>query len=275
MNPAGNLAIASAQRFIERNLGENLNGHFIAEQVFSSYYHFQHRFKDFTGEPVWQYIKRLRLEKACFLLIYTSLPVSEIAFLIGFETNAAFSKAFRARKNLSPQKFRDKFQSRQYTNNFPQLDWNAIRQIRYPSQKIFSFRSEGIQLFPQGYFKWLQFMEGDKKNEITLIGRSPDQPGITSSSKLRWDTAIPARHLPEHICLQSKDLFFEDYLSAGNYLILPFIGFGTPLTQDLPGILSILHQQGLQWNPSGHFFQVLKKHLHQNQCITDLYIPIV
>ena len=274
MGSTGN-SIASAQRFIERNLGEDLNGRTIAEEVFSSYYHFQHKFKDFTGEPVWQYIKRLRLEKACFLLIYTDLPVSEIAILIGFETTAAFSKAFSRRKNLSPQKYRIKFQSRRFTNNILQLDWNAIRQIRYPSQKILSFRSEGIQQFPQGYFKWLQFKEGDKKNEITLIGRSPDQPGITSSTKLRWDTAIAANHLPENIWIENKDLFFEDYLSAGNYLVLPFTGFGTPLTQDLPGILSLLHQQGLQWNPSGHFFQVLKKHLQQNQCITDLYIPIV
>ena len=275
MESLSNQSIFSAKLFIERNLGESLSGQIIAEQVFSSYHHFQHKFKDFTGESLWQYVKRLRLEKACFLLIYTSLPISEIAIIVGFETTATFSKAFSAFKILSPQNFRNKFQTLENRINAPHLDWNSIREVRQPAKKILSFRAEGIQHFPEGYFKWLDSFEGGERNVINLIGRSPDQPGITSSANLRWDTAIPDYLLPDHMLVNSLGSFFDDYIPAGNYLILPYTGFGTPLTENFPNLLRLLHQQGIRWNPAGYFHQVLRKHSLQNQCITDLYIPII
>ncbi|MGB8705810.1 MAG: AraC family transcriptional regulator, partial [Gillisia sp.] len=205
----------------------------------------------------------------------TDLPVSEIAILIGFETTAAFSKAFSGFHSISPQKFRKKFLLQRDNIYTPCLDWNTVRKVRQPAQRIISFRSEGIQQFPQGYFKWLHQIDSAKKKEITLIGRSPDQPGITLPSKLRWDTAIPENSF-NHTFLEDKQpLVFLDYLPAGNYLIIPFVGFGTPLAQNLPGLMKLLYQQGVQWNPSGYSFQILKKHLLQNQCVTELYIPIV
>ena len=268
-------SIFSAKLYIERNLDNDLSGQGIAEHVFSSYFHFQHQFKDSTGESVWRYVKRLRMEKASFLLVYTSLPVWEISILVGFETTASFSKAFSGFYSRSPQKFRNKFQLQGNSIYTPRLDWNTVRKVRQPAQRIISFRSEGIQYFPQGYFKWLHQIDSEKKREITLIGRSPDQPGITLPSKLRWDTAIPENSF-NNIFLEDKPrLGFVDYLPAGNYLIIPFVGFGTPLAQNLPGLMKLLYQQGVQWNPSGYSFQILKKHLLQNQCVTELYIPVV
>jgi AraC-like DNA-binding protein len=269
--------IFKSRLYIERNLSEHLDGECIAEQAFLSYFHFQHQFKAYTGESVWQYVKRLRLEKAAFLLLFTSLPVTDIAYQTGFKTTSALSKAFRSWYGLSPQKYRQQHEKLTLNSSTLHFDWNDVKEIRKPDKKVISFRSEGIKQFPQGYFEWMRIAGPLCENKITLIGRSPDQPHITPFSKLQWDTAIPVESLPEAVKqnLLQNQLFFEDILPGGNYLVLPFTGFGSPYVKDISTILTFLHKQGLEWRPSGNSFQIMRQHASDSQCLTDLFIPIV
>ncbi|PRY00366.1 AraC family transcriptional regulator [Pontibacter ummariensis] len=269
--------IFQSRLYIERNLGEVLNGEIIAERAFLSYFHFQHQFKASTGESVWQYVKRLRMEKAAFLLLFTSSPVSDVAFGAGFETAAAFSKAFRAWHGQSPQQYRQQHLQHHSASQGLSYNWNAVKQVRLPAQKVVSFRAEGIQQFPQGYFKWQQLAGSLAEQNVALIGRSPDQPGITPYSKLRWDTAVPEACLPQGLKqeLTQEQLLFEDSLPGGHYLVVPFTGFGRPLPAHLPAILAYLRKQGLEWRPSGYSFQVLRQHETDSRCSTDLFIPVL
>lgn len=269
--------IFQSRLFIERNLGEELNGEKIADRAFLSYYHFQHRFKEHTGESLWQYVKRLRLEKACFLLKYTSTSISEISIEAGFSTQAAFSKAFSGYYGLSPQKFRGSFMKSIQNQGGREIDWNAIKTVRSPDQRILSIRVEGIKQFPKGSFKWQQLIGAIEKQGAGLIGKSPDQPGITAPHKLRWDTSVSEASLPRQQFeeLLQNELLFQEIIPAGNYVIVPFIGFGRPVAEFLPELLNCLRTQGLEWQSTGSFFQVLRKHAIESKCVTDLYIPIV
>lgn len=270
MDPSGKESILRARLFIERNLHSELSGERIAEQAFRSYYRFHHQFKDATGESLWQYVKRLRLEKASFLLKYTAIPVGELAFQAGFESTAAFSKAFTSWFGVSPVKFRNK--SRTIEPAFRGYQWNDVRKVRLSDEKIYTFRSEGIRHFPEGYFKWKQLC-GAAPN-LQLIGKSPDHPGITGAEKIRWDTSVPKNALtgppqpPHHFQL------FEETLLGGSFLKVPFEGFGRPLTLHMPNLLGYLRDQGLEWRPSGRFFQTIREHAEKSQCLTDLFIPI-
>jgi AraC family transcriptional regulator len=71
-----------------------------------SYRNINRIFQAIHGETIGKYIKRIRLEKAAEYLKYSSSKVADIAFEIGFEDIASFSKAFKKKYACSPSAFR-------------------------------------------------------------------------------------------------------------------------------------------------------------------------
>jgi AraC-like DNA-binding protein len=67
---------------------------------------FSARFHALVGEPPLQYLKHWRLAKAASMLRDSELTVAEIAAQIGYETEAALSKAFKHRMGLGPRAYR-------------------------------------------------------------------------------------------------------------------------------------------------------------------------
>ena len=67
----------------------------IAKSAAFSKYHFHRIFHSIIGEPLNQYILRLRVEKAAHLLTETQLSITEIAYKCGFSNSSAFSRAFK------------------------------------------------------------------------------------------------------------------------------------------------------------------------------------
>lgn len=65
-------------------------------------------FKNKTGKTVFQFINRLRIEKACLLLRNNDLTVAQIAFQVGFNTFSHFSTQFQRIVHLSPTAYRKK-----------------------------------------------------------------------------------------------------------------------------------------------------------------------
>lgn len=65
------------------------------------------RFKTLTGKNLTEAILELRVKKACELLKNTSLRISEIAPMVGYETAANFSKVFKKMMNMTPRDYRD------------------------------------------------------------------------------------------------------------------------------------------------------------------------
>ena len=60
-----------------------------------------------TGKNLTEAILELRVKKACELLKNTSLKISEIAPMVGYETAANFSKVFKKMMNITPREYRD------------------------------------------------------------------------------------------------------------------------------------------------------------------------
>lgn len=58
------------------------------------------------------YLKSLRLERACSLLRKTSLPITEISYELGFNSCSYFSKFFYKEMQLSPRGYRQQFITR-------------------------------------------------------------------------------------------------------------------------------------------------------------------
>ena len=92
--------------FVQRNVMQDITLRSIADACACSESTVSHLFKAYTNQSVKKYINDLRIQQAKKLLLATSLPVSNIAFLCGFADTNYFSTAFKKRFGLSPAKFR-------------------------------------------------------------------------------------------------------------------------------------------------------------------------
>lgn len=67
---------------------------------------FANRFTELVGEPPLRYLSRWRMHKAIELLREGKLTTAEIASLVGYESEAAFSKAFKKWNGQGPGAYR-------------------------------------------------------------------------------------------------------------------------------------------------------------------------
>lgn len=63
--------------------------------------------KAHLNESLGSYVPRLRLDQGAMLLRYSKEPVNQIVFFCGYETPAAFNKAYKRRFAVSPLEFRN------------------------------------------------------------------------------------------------------------------------------------------------------------------------
>ena len=91
-----------ARLFLEGNVDRNVRLVELAELSSVSTWYFTKIFHALYGEGPQAMAARLRLGHAAELLANTSLSVSEVGAVCGFENNCSFSRAFRERYGLPP-----------------------------------------------------------------------------------------------------------------------------------------------------------------------------
>lgn len=100
--------IFSATRSIQSDLGQQLSVGDLAQQVGMSNSAFFKHFKAVTGTSPLQYQKDLRLLRAREHLRQTSAKVTEIAFDVGYESSAQFSREYVRKFGVPPRQDRVK-----------------------------------------------------------------------------------------------------------------------------------------------------------------------
>jgi AraC family transcriptional regulator len=69
--------------------------------------HFHRIFTAEKGENIAAYVRRVRLERAGWKLRMGAVDITEVALAAGYDTHAAFSRAFKQQFGFSPSDFRD------------------------------------------------------------------------------------------------------------------------------------------------------------------------
>ncbi|MFL0554871.1 helix-turn-helix domain-containing protein [Paenibacillus barengoltzii] len=98
--------IAEVARYINTHYDENLSLSELADRFHLSPYYLSHLFPRVTGLTLVAYINRVRIEEACALLRETELPVTEIAYRVGYQSGTHFGRVFKKAKAVSPQSYR-------------------------------------------------------------------------------------------------------------------------------------------------------------------------
>ncbi|MEC0265279.1 helix-turn-helix domain-containing protein [Paenibacillus anseongense] len=98
--------------YMKQHLSETIGIPEIADDVGISSSLASQIFKQETGETIYNYLTRLRLERAADLLLKTENKISDIAIMVGYQHENSFIRSFRKFKNITPGKYRDMMRTR-------------------------------------------------------------------------------------------------------------------------------------------------------------------
>lgn len=98
--------------FMEQHLGDPIGIPEIAESTGISSSLASQLFKQETNETIYNYLTRLRMERASELLVKTDRKISDIAQMVGYQHENSFIRSFRKFKDITPGKYRDMMRTR-------------------------------------------------------------------------------------------------------------------------------------------------------------------
>ena len=101
------LNIETVIDYIESHLDEKLDLEKVSEAVHYSKYHLHRMFTNTVGMTIHDYVQRRQLTEAAKLLVFSSKPIIEIAFFCGYESQQAFTSAFKSMYKVPPAQYRD------------------------------------------------------------------------------------------------------------------------------------------------------------------------
>jgi len=99
-----NMVYNVIEKMYEQNYNINMNE--LAEMCGLSKSRFDHLFKEVTGLAPYQYLLKIRLEKARYLIHNSTLNISEISDITGFSDPLYFSRIFKKYYKVSPKNYR-------------------------------------------------------------------------------------------------------------------------------------------------------------------------
>jgi AraC family transcriptional regulator len=98
--------INDVKQYICKHIDEPLNREVLAAVAGFSVPHFHRIFTFYVGDNIASYVRRVRMERAGRKLRMGAVDITEVALTAGYDTHAAFSKAFKQQYGLSPSEFR-------------------------------------------------------------------------------------------------------------------------------------------------------------------------
>jgi AraC family transcriptional regulator len=91
---------------VTRNLAEPIKLEDVARVACFSSFHFHRIFRAVVGETLAQFVKRVRLERALYLLSHRpDTNLTEVALACGFSSSSDFSRSFRSHFGVPPRVF--------------------------------------------------------------------------------------------------------------------------------------------------------------------------
>jgi AraC family transcriptional regulator len=98
--------LTAVKRYIAAHIDEPLNREVLALIAGFSVSHFHRIFTAQQGMSIADYVRWVRLERAGRKLRMGAVDITEVALAAGYQTHAAFGKAFKRQYGLSPSQFR-------------------------------------------------------------------------------------------------------------------------------------------------------------------------
>jgi AraC-like DNA-binding protein len=106
------LSVGRALALIHQNLAAPWTAESLAKEVALSRSAFADRFTSLVGVPPIRYLTSWRMETAKIQLLETRKSIAQVGYTVGYESEEAFSRAFKREVGISPAPWREKHASR-------------------------------------------------------------------------------------------------------------------------------------------------------------------
>ncbi len=149
-NPTYERRILRVLSHIHDNLDGDLSLETLAAVACMSPYHWHRVFYGITGETLANCIRRIRMDRATFLLLQTKDSVAQIAEQCGYGNVQSFARSFQADYGLTPSKFRKS-----------RMAYRASDAPRHPAPKAFEIEVQtrpGLRLVAESHRGDYQFL---------------------------------------------------------------------------------------------------------------------
>jgi AraC family transcriptional regulator len=190
--------------YIQKNLDRELSLAELAEVACFSPYHFHRVFRGMVGEPVAEYIRRLRLDWSANRLRLSERSITDLAFQAGYDSLEAFTRAFRQRFGVAPSHYRTLQRpdipisaSIEDAEEWPRMDKGAVMKVEIVNlkpRKVAFVRHVGP--YDQCGAAWEKLCgwagpAGLLGPEAVMLGLCHDDPEVTEAENIRYDACTP------------------------------------------------------------------------------------
>lgn len=280
--------IARAVLFIEKHLEDSPTLDEIAQEAGFSPFHFHRLFTGIMGESVKSFQRRLRIERSATWLAYTERTIADIAFEAGYDSQEAFTRAFKNIMGETPKRYRnhgtpDAIQRGGTTLNlipenphFTLENFNlSIEVTPLPPLRVACIRHTG-SYFECGW-AWEKLCgwaapKGLITPKTQFLGISHDDPAVTDPQRIRFDVCITIDH-----DIEETEFIRTKTIPGGDYARSVYKGSYTNLQSVYASILgSGIPKLGREYenSPSIEAYLNTPDKTPEDELLTEIRIPL-
>ena len=224
--------INRAISYIFDNLDEDITVEDVARHCAYSKYHLTRMFKEDMDEALYQFIKRIRLERSAWRLkVEKEKSITEIGGEYGY-SSSNFATAFKKHLKLSPADFRKTSEQMVEESSFShgitmdELD-DAEKKITIEYLDSFTViyeRKRGnYHNLPEEWCKFIEKYREFASKDTLYIECTIDDPSITDENNCMYELCQTIS--PSHPALQKNPEILTHDFTGGKYAIYHFEGF--------------------------------------------------
>lgn len=265
--------------YILEHLNENITVKNVAGHFHFSEFYFSRVFKAETGESVYAFMKRLKMDQSAIdMKLKDSKSITDIGLDYGYSASN-YSSAFKKHHSVSPVEFRKSVNKERVLNPFnPEkiafFETYEDYAARIKIEEIADVRviyERTIGDYYELKEKWIRFMETYKdyfNTDTVLIERFYDDPSIASPNNCICDLCISA----------DKEIYVSDNVTTikgGRFATYRFEGRIADIFCTLQGIFRVwLPKSGYEMDERYGLNIYRKINLNDDFVVMDLCIPI-
>lgn len=228
MQPVINKAIS----YIFDHLDEDITVDDVARHCSYSKYHLTRMFKEDTDEALYQFIKRVRLERSAWRLkVEKEKSITEIGEGYGY-SSSNFATAFKKHLNVSPADFRKQSEKLVEESSFSHgisIDEIEKSEKNITIENLESFlviyeRKKGnYHKLPEEWCRFIEKYEHLATKETTYIECTIDDPSITDEDNCMYELCQTVS--PDNPALKTNPDILTHYFEGGKYAVYHFKGY--------------------------------------------------
>ncbi len=264
--------------YIIQNLDEEISIEDVADYCHLSKYYFCRIFKAETGESVYAFIKRLKMEQSAIRIkLEKDKSITDIGANYGY-SSSNYSSAFKKHHNIAPREFRKDMDTTSLPHPFYMDKLAKFKSFEEYDKQIIIKKLDDFVVIHERHIgnyielgkNWCEFTEKYKdyfKEDTLLIERFYDDPSITSVEQCLYD-----------ICMTvDKNCSLDDVMTiqGGKFAVYRFDGLIQDIFVVFQGVFSIwLAHSGYEMDERyglDIYRNIDRENMH---VVMDLCIPI-